>query len=234
MDALPELPTIIKTYGGTRLIEPEIKHLGDRPGLSADTIQKAITEIDREKNSEQKKGLFGLLLFRIAVLGVAKGVDAKLPILNIVKLGANRNIKNKQGVTPLIIASMKGNVEIVEALLNLDDVDLDITDINGKTAHDYAFENRNFAKENSPEQERYQQILHMISEKADPLPPNNSSVSSNNFSDPYSTNFNKSYAQVQAILKSRPTPPPSSSNNLRRGGSRKRKSRRNRSRKLRR
>jgi hypothetical protein len=32
------------------------------------------------------------------MLGVAKGVDVKLPILNIVRLGGNPNIQNKQGV----------------------------------------------------------------------------------------------------------------------------------------
>jgi len=209
MDALPIFAnTKVSAVFGLNT-ELGLRVLGDKPGLSADTIQKAINEIQPLPKDAKKIHLLGSLLFKIAMLGVAEGVDAKVPVIKIVQLGGDPNIQNKQGVTPLIIASKKGNLTMVEALLNLDDIDLDITDSGGKTAYQYAMDNRDFAKEKSPEQDRYGRIQHMISEKANPLPPS----------------IPNSIYNI-----------PSNHSNLRkrRGGSRKRKSRQNRSRKLRR
>ena len=54
----------------------------------------------------------------------------------LVKLGADINIKNKQGYTPLMLAVMKSNIDMVRVLLDAG-ADTTLLDDNGRNAKNY-------------------------------------------------------------------------------------------------
>ena len=68
--------------------------------------------------------------------------DTHVSMLNVLlKLGADPNLKNKIGDTPLHIAADHGDVNAVRTLVNLDYIDATIKDAEGKTAAERAQDN---------------------------------------------------------------------------------------------
>lgn len=57
--------------------------------------------------------------------------------------GANINVKNDNGITPLMFACMNGNIDIVSALIHLG-ADLNLTNEKGQTAIMIAIENNHY------------------------------------------------------------------------------------------
>jgi len=117
--------------------------LGNEPHqIRSLNIQAAINYIKRDeshKKPEQKANMLSLLLFKIAVLGLTPGQDAKSIIRNLVENGADVRIKNRSGATPLMMACLFGNFDLVPALLQYPGVasDMDRATIN---ASGYAIE----------------------------------------------------------------------------------------------
>jgi hypothetical protein len=105
-------------------------------------VMHYLTEHVSKKTPEEQKNVISMLLFKIAKLGSAPGVDANLIVNILTRRGANIRIKNDSGVTPLMIACKYGNIEIVEALLNKSSATLDDINTRGQNAMYYAMNTR--------------------------------------------------------------------------------------------
>ena len=62
--------------------------------------------------------------------------------LKLLMYGANVNIQNRQGETPLMMAARKGMVKIVQEMIKIKDVNLHLCDEFGLTALEQAFDRK--------------------------------------------------------------------------------------------
>jgi len=127
------------TFGSSK--EPRaLGYLGkENHRIRSENIQAAISYVKRDeshKKPEQKRNMMSLLLFKMAILGLAPGEDGVDIINRLVRNGADIHVKNTFGSTPLMMACLFGNIEIIQTLLQYPNVVNDKDNAN-RTALDY-------------------------------------------------------------------------------------------------
>eukprot|EP01083_Nonionella_stella_P018971 52781_1 len=99
--------------------------------LQKDKLQQNISDIDHKKiklkvNAKDREQCTAL--YRASKAGAALVIKALL------QHDANPNIANRDGITPLMISSIKGHKAAVDMLLNNDSIDVNMEDERGRTA----------------------------------------------------------------------------------------------------